>query len=87
MKLDARARFYLAADGERDGNVNVSGEHAEGYPTIEAALKAIANDFENHGAGVAYIYECIPVKRVTAVRITVEDIEPQPPAAGKEGEK
>lgn len=74
MRINARERFYLAADGDTDGTVDVSGEHAEGYATIEDALRAITADLEKHG-GVAVVYECVPVKRVTACGVTVEDIK------------
>ena len=75
MKVNARTRFYLAADGETDGTVNVSGEHSEGYETVDDALRAITADLEIHG-GVAFVFECKPVKRVTACRVVIEDIEP-----------
>lgn len=74
MRLSSRERFYLAADGEPGDKVHISGETSEGYDTIEAALAAITSDLESHG-GVAFIYECVPIKRVTSCRVTVEDIQ------------
>lgn len=74
MRVNSTSRFYLAADGDTDGTANVSGEHSESYETIDEALRAITSDLERHG-GVAFVYECRPVKRVSACRVHVEDIE------------
>ena len=76
MKVNSRALFYLAADGDTDGTADVSGERCEGYETMDEAIKAITSDLERHG-GVAFVYECRPVKRLSALRVVIEDIEPE----------
>jgi hypothetical protein len=78
VKINSKSRFYLAADGDTDGTADVSGERSEGYSTLDEAVKAITSDLERHG-GVSYIYECIPIKRLAALRVTVEDIAPETP--------
>lgn len=75
MKVKSTSRFYLAADGDMNGTADVSGEHSEGYSTLEEAIKSITSDLEQHG-GVSYIYECVPIKRLAALRVTVEDVAP-----------
>jgi hypothetical protein len=74
MKVNSKAVFYLAADAETDETAIISQQHAESYATMDDALRAIKRDLERHG-GVAFVYECRPVKRVSAARVVVEDIE------------
>ena len=75
VKINSRSKFYLAADGDVDGTADVSGERSEGYATLDEAIKSITADLERHG-GVSFIYECVPIKRLAALRVNVEDIAP-----------
>ena len=69
------ATFYLSAPVENiDGTVDridVDGMHAA--LTTEAAIAHATEQIEDSG-GVYIVYECRPIKRLTAYRVKIEDI-------------
>lgn len=75
MKLNPRKPFYMAVNvTERDGSIDLEFEVPGGEATVDGAVAYATNDVEDHG-GVAFIYRCIPVRKVSAYRVKVEDLE------------
>ena len=81
MKLNPREPFFMAVTvTEKDGSIRFETEIPTGATTADAAIQKVSDTIEDHG-GIAFVYRCVPVKRVSAYRLKVEDIDPskQPP--------
>ena len=69
-----REFFVAVTPANADGTLNLACEGLDGFATIDDAITKASTEVEDHG-GVAFIYRCIPIKRITAYRVRVEDIQ------------